>query len=165
MKNFSLLTLLMCFLFACSDDKTDMPQIELGSLLLNGEEKDYSSNLQELPPLSMNDYADVSFRLYGNGADLISFVVQSEGTHVVATISDYPEDKISLELSSVDRMLRYKDDVKSSWVTVRVRVRWTNQEKAERPAVYLSSKAHVDEGAVYYLDDLIATTTSPHLSE
>ncbi|WP_163172989.1 DUF5035 family protein [Bacteroides sp. 51] len=163
MKKYSLLSLLLCFLFACSDDKTDMPRIELSNLFLNGEDKDYSRNLKDILPLSAGDYINVSFRLYGNEADLASFVVGNEDSNINARISSYPENEVASDfLPTDDEMLRYKDGIRSTWVEVTLRVRSAKEEEV-RPAFYLNSKAPDCEGAVYYLD--LTTTAKPRASE
>ena len=159
MKKCSLLSLLICFLFACSNDKTGMPRIELSGVSLNGEDKDYSRNLKEILPLSAGDYIDVSFRLYGNEADLASFIVNCENMNINAMISSYPEHEVASDFTT-DVMLRYKDDVRSTWVKVRLSVKLAKEEELT-PAFYLNSKA--TDCAVYYLD--LTTTTKPRPSE
>lgn len=162
MKKYSLLTILLCFLFACSDDKSDMPRMELSGVYLNGEDKDYSRNLKDMLPLRARDYVEVSFRLYGNDADLASFVVKSEDTNISAVISSYPENEVASDFLPTEEMLRYKDGIRSTWVKVTLRVKSAKEEEV-RPAFYLNSKAPDCEGAVYYLD--LTTTTEPRPTE
>ena len=162
MKKYSLLFLSVFFIFACSDDKTDMPRLELYSISLNGGDEDYSRNLKEILPLSSGDYIDVSFLLNGNGADLKTFVVKNENTNFKTTLF-FEGDQISDEFSNLSEgILGYRDDIRETWVTVKLKVKAAKKEK-NTISFYLNSKAPDCEGAVYHLD--LETTTAPRVSE
>lgn len=162
MKKYLLLYLFSFFLLACSDDETDKPRIELHSISLNGGDEDYSNNLEALLPLSPGDYIDVAFLLYGNGADLKTFMVKNEDSNFNYTLF-FEIDWISDEFSNISEgILGYKDDVRDTWVTVKLKVKAAKQEKST-VSFYLNSKALDCEGAVYHLD--LETTTEPRVNE
>lgn len=162
MKKYTILFLLICFLYSCSNDTADMPNLELTGVYLNGEDKNYSLNLNEILPLSAGDYIKVSFSLYGNEADLASFVVKNENTNVSAVISSYPENEVAADFLPTEEMLRYKDGVRRTEVEITAKVKSAKDEEV-RLAFYLNSKAPDIEGAVYYLD--LTTTTNPRESD
>lgn len=162
MKKYSLLFLFVFFLFACSDDKTDMPRLELYSISLNGGDEDYSRNLKEILPLSQGDYIDVSFLLDGDGADLKTFVVKNENGNIKPVLFFYP-DEISDEFTELSEgVIGYKDGIRSTYITVKLKVMSAKDDEF-RIGFYLNSKAPDCEGAVYYLD--LETTTEPRVNE
>lgn len=151
MKKHTILLLLISFLCACSDDKTDMPQIELLTVSLNGGDEDYSRNLQDILPLSPGDYIDVSFLLSGNGTDLKTFMVKKGSENLISTLFFYG-DEVSDEFSDLSEgVLGYKDGVKATYIAVKLKVN-AGKDEDVRVAFYLNSKAADCEGAVYYLD-------------
>jgi len=162
MKQCWLLLLFAFILLACSDDKSDMPRLELAGVFLNGGDHDYSRKINDILPLSSGDYVDVSFTLDGNGTDLMTYIVDSDNTNVDAQISEYVKSEISEEFSGLPKRIGFKDGVKKTKVTVRLNV---NKPKEEEVTVkfYLNSKAPDCEGAVYHLD--LKTTTEPRIPD
>jgi len=162
MKKYTLLFLFVFFLFACSDDKTDMPHLELYSVSLNGGDEDYSRDLKEILPLSPSDYIDVSFLLDGGGADLKTFVVKNENNNIKPVMFFY-RDEVSDEFTELSEgIIGYKDGIRSTYITVKLKVMSAKNDEF-RIGFYLNSKAPDCEGAVHYLD--LETTTEPRVNE
>ncbi|MDR3117848.1 MAG: DUF5035 family protein [Mediterranea sp.] len=158
MKKYSLLFLFVSCLFACSDTEKNMPRLELETILLNGGEKDYSQNLNDILPLSQGDYINVSFLLDGNGTDLKTFVVKNDNENIESVIMPaFPSDEIADEFTDKG-VLGYKDGIQHSSIAVKLTVRTARTERL-RVGFYLNSKAPNSKGAIYYLD--LETTIQP----
>jgi hypothetical protein len=136
-----------------------MPSLKLETILFNEEERDYSRNLEEILPLRQGDSIDVSFLLYGNGADLHTFMVKHDSKNINAIVRPSDPDQISEDFSDIPNgILGYKDNIRKTKVTVRLKVR-TAQEEKSKISFYLNSKAPGSEGDMYSID--MATTEKP----
>jgi hypothetical protein len=136
-----------------------MPSLELESILFNEEKKDYSRNLEEILPLRQGDSINVSFLLYGNGADLRTFMVEHDSKNINAIIRPSDSNQISDEFSNIpEGILGYKDNIRKTKVTVQLKVQAAKEEKS-KISFYLNSKAPDSEGDMYSLE--METTDKP----
>lgn len=157
MKKYSILLIFVSLLLACSDDKSDMPKLELIGAFLNGGDVDYSHNLDDILPLSPGDELDVSFFLDGNGTDLKTFIVKSKSDNVKPLLFIDPEEIADEFTDLKEGTLGYKDGIMETRIPVKLKVQIGKEEEV-RVSFYLNSKAPDCEGASYYLD--LSTTTS-----
>lgn len=159
MKKCLLLLPFLLFLFACSEDKTDMPRLEFTSIFLNGADEDFSKNLEDIPPLSPGDYIDVSLLLDGNGTDLKTFVMKCDNENIESALT-FSEDEVSNDFTSLpEESLRFKDEVQRTVISVKLTVLGAREEEVN-VCFNLNTK---HKGVVCYLD--LRTTTEPRASE
>lgn len=158
MKKYSILLIFVSLLLSCSDDKSDMPKLELIGAFLNGGDIDYSRNLDDILPLSAGEELELSFSLDGNGIDLKSFIVENKSSNITILVLPIDKDEISEEFSDPTNRLGYKDGIRKTKAKVNLTINGAKNEEAQL-SFYLNSKAPDGEGASSYLD--LTTTTTP----
>lgn len=158
-KEWLLYLLTLLFFCACSDDKSDTPQLELNGIFLNGGNEDYSQKMDELLPLRAGDFLTVFFVLDGNGTDLKSFMAKNESDNIQVMFTYMDDKKISDDFTDLSKgILYYKDGVETTDVAVELKVLKAKKEDYD-VSFYLNSKAPDCEGASYHLG--FAATTEP----
>ncbi|ERI85323.1 hypothetical protein HMPREF1981_01880 [Bacteroides pyogenes F0041] len=140
-----LLFLLLLLQVACSQNdkspiiKVEKVRVDRGKGV---EERNYSGCMDELPALKAGDKIDALLLLDGNGAELKTFMLQSDDE--VNTVLHYKEREVSVtgELTDEEKgQLRFIDGVTHTTVSVQATIKKVDEEGDVKLFFYLSSKA------------------------
>lgn len=144
MKKLLLESLLPIVLASCSDS-AESPVIEVTGFYIEGDTKDYSSDMASVPSLKEGDEVTVSLKLDGKGEDLNTFIVREDRKQLGIKDFDLP-NSVSSEKNFTkpeEGIIKFGDGVQETILKVKVRV----QTVADADAMltfYLSSKAECE---------------------
>lgn len=144
MKKLLLASLLPIVLASCSDS-AESPVIEVTGFYIEGDTKDYSSDMASVPSLKEGDEVTVSLKLDGKGEDLNTFIVREDRKQLGIKDFDLP-NSVSSEKNFTkpeEGIIKFGDGVQETILKVKVRV----QTVADADAMltfYLSSKAECE---------------------
>lgn len=145
-----ILFLLPFFLTACSQSE-ESPIIKVEKVCVDtgegSERRNYADCMNELPVLKVGDKIDAVLSLDGNGAELKTFMLQSDDE--VNTVLHYKKKEVSATGDLTDEQkgqLRFIDGVTHTTVSVQATIKEVDERGDVKLSFYLSSKADC-EGA------------------